>query len=341
MKRWLNLATLAKRQPRVGLTPADVVHHENKWKLLRYRRAPDVKPLSTPIVMVPSLINRHYVLDLMPGKSMVEYLVGRGHDVFVIDWGTPGPEDRFLDFDTITDRYIGRALSVASRKAGTARAHLFGYCLGGTLTAIHAAARPERVATLMALAAPIDFSDDGLLSTWTRTKSFDLEALVSAFGNVPWQLMQASFHMLRPTLNLSKSVHLLDRAWDDQFLDGFLALEKWGNDNVSFPGECYRRYIQELYRDNALVAGSFTLSGRPARLENIRCPTLAVTFEHDNIVPWKSAAALVEHAGAEDKDRLHLAGGHVGAVVSRKASKGLWPTLSKWWSERDALGTSA
>ena len=147
--------------------------------------------------------------------------------------------------------------------------------------------------------------------------------------------------MLRPTLGLSKSVHLVDRAWDDQFLDGFLALEKWGNDNVSFPGECYRRYIQELYRDNALVAGRFTLSGRPARLENIRCPTLAVTFEHDNIVPWQSAAALVDHAGATDKHRLHLPGGHVGAVVSRKASKGLWPTLSKWWQDRDALGESA
>jgi polyhydroxyalkanoate synthase len=261
--------------------------------------------------------------------------------VLVLDWGTPADEDRYLDFDTICDRYIGRALSVATRKAGTSRAHLFGYCLGGTLTAIHAAVRPERVATLMALAAPIDFSDDGLLSTWTRTKSFDLDALVGALGNVPWQLMQASFQMLRPTLGLSKSVHLLDRAWDDQFLDGFLALEKWGNDNVSFPGECYRRYIQELYRDNALVAGRFTLSGSPARLENIRCPTLAVTFEHDNIVPWKSAAALVEHAGAEDKDRLHLPGGHVGAVVSRKASKGLWPALSAWWSERDALGQAA
>jgi polyhydroxyalkanoate synthase len=341
MKRWLNLATIGKRQPRVGLTPSDIVHHENKWKLLRYRRRPEVKALATPIVMVPSLINRHYVLDLMPEKSLVEYLVGRGHDVFMVDWGTPGDEDRYLDFDTICDRYIARALSVATREAGAGRAHLFGYCLGGTLTAIHAAVRPERVATLMALAAPIDFSDDGLLSTWTRTKSFDLDALVGALGNVPWQLMQASFQMLRPTLGLSKSVHLLDRAWDDQFLDGFLALEKWGNDNVSFPGECYRRYIQELYRDNALVAGRFTLSGSPARLENIRCPTLAVTFEHDNIVPWKSAAALVEHAGAEDKDRLHLPGGHVGAVVSRKASKGLWPALSAWWSERDALGQAA
>jgi poly[(R)-3-hydroxyalkanoate] polymerase subunit PhaC len=338
MRRWLNLATLGARRPEVGQTPADAVHRENKWRLLRYRKPPGAPKFATPIVMVPSLINRHYVLDLLPGKSFVEYLAHRGHDVFMIDWGTPGDEDRYLDFDTVCDTYIGHALHVATRDTGTPRAHLFGYCLGGTLTAIHAAARPERVATLMALAAPIAFSDGGLLSTWTRTRAFDVDALVDGFGNVPWQLMQTSFHLLRPTLALSKSVHLLDRAWDDQFLDGFLALEKWGSDNVSFPGECYRRYIKELYRDDALVKGTLTLSGRPARLESIRCPTLAVTFEHDNIVPGPSAAALVDHVGSADKQRLHLPGGHVGAVVSRKASEGLWPTLSKWWAERDALG---
>lgn len=338
MKRWLNLATLGARRPAVGQTPADVVHRENKWRLLRYRRLQGASELKTPIVMVPSLINRHYVLDLLPGKSFVEYLVDRGHDVFMIDWGKPGDEDRYLDFDTVCDAYIARALGVATREAGARRAHLFGYCLGGTLAAIHAAARPERVATLMALAAPIAFSDGGLLSTWTRTRTFDVDALVDALGNVPWQLMQASFHLLRPTLTLSKSVHLVDRAWDDPFLDGFLALEKWGNDNVSFPGECYRRYIKELYRDDALVRGTLTLSGRPARLEAIRCPTLAVTFEHDNIVPAASAAALVDRVGSADKQRLHLPGGHVGAVVSRKASQGLWPALSNWWIERDALG---
>ncbi|MGH7338510.1 MAG: hypothetical protein ACREI7_13090, partial [Myxococcota bacterium] len=100
-------------------------------------------------------------------------------------------------------------------------------------------------------------------------------------------------------------------------------------------GECYRRYIDELYRGNALVRGAFTLCGRPARLDAIDCPVLAVTFEHDHIVPPRSAAALLEHVASPDKDRLTLSGGHVGAVVSRKAAQSLWPTLSQWWSARD------
>lgn len=336
MRRLRNLVSLpARKRPPIGTTPSSVVHRENKWKLLRYHPRAAGGAFRTPVVLVPSLINRHYVLDLQPGKSFVEWMVAQGHDVYVIDWGTPGPEDRYLELDDIADRYLGRAVRVACRTAGAPRAHLLGYCLGGTLTAIHNAARPERIASHVALAAPIEFASAGLLAAWTRSPSFDVGALVEAFGNVPWPLMQASFHMLRPTLNLWKAVHVIDRAWDDEFLDGFLALETWGNDNVSFPGAAYRRYIDELYRGDALVRGTFTLSGRPARLSSITTPTMVVSFKHDSIVPEPSAAALLDHVRATDKTHLSLGGGHVGAVVSRKASGGLWPAISQWWAERD------
>jgi polyhydroxyalkanoate synthase len=335
------LSLFARPRPPVGTTPADVVHRENKWRLLRYRPRPEGVRYATPILLVPSLINRHYVLDLLPNKSFAAFLVGEGHDVFVIDWGTPGDEDRYLTFDDVCDGYIGRALRLAARTSPRDKAHVLGYCLGGTLAAIHAAVRPERVASLTALAAPVRFHDDGLLSRWTRTPTFDVGALVDAMGNVPWPLMQSAFHLLRPTLNASKLVHFLDKAWTDESLDGFLALETWGNDPVSFAGACYRRYVEELYRNDALVKGTFTLSGAPVSLSRITCPTLAVTFEHDNIVPWASAAALIDAVGAADKRRIHLPGGHVGAVVSQKASKTLWPELAAFWAARDGDGAKA
>ena len=318
--------------PAVGLTPADVVHAENKWRLLRYRGAAD---FATPVLLVPSLINRHYVLDLRPGRSFAEFLVEHGHDVYMIDWGTPGDEDRYLEWDDIVDGYLGRAIRVAARHSRQRKVHLLGYCLGGTLAAVHAAARPERVASLMLVAAPVDFHQGGLLARWTTTPSFDLDALAGAFGNVPWPLMQASFHMLRPTLNLSKLVSMIDRAWDDEFLDHFAALERWGNDNVSFPGLAYRRYVQELYRENRLAAGTFTMSGRPARLDAIRQPVLVVSFAHDHIVPDRSATAALDLVASPDRQLLRVAGGHVGAMVSRKARGGLWGQLSAWWAERD------
>jgi polyhydroxyalkanoate synthase len=140
---------------------------------------------------------------------------------------------------------------------------------------------------------------------------------------------------LKPTLTAGKAVSLLDRAWDDEFLEGFLLTEKWGNDNVSFPGACYGRYIEELYRRNALIQGTFTVGGRPATLANITCPLLMVAFAHDHIVPLASADALLPRVGSRDVERLVLDGGHVGAVISRKAAGRLWPALSRFWASRD------
>jgi polyhydroxyalkanoate synthase subunit PhaC len=322
-----------KKPPPVGTTPHDVVFAENKWRLLRYRS--DARTAKTPVLLVPSLINRHYVLDLLPGKSFAEYLVQQGFDVFVIDWGTPTDEDRFVTFEDIVVRYLGRAIRVATRVSGAPKVNVLGYCLGGTLAVIHAALEPERIASLVTLATPIRFRDGGLLSTWTQTKSFDLRALVDGMGNVPWQLMQSAFHLLRPTMSLSKAVQLVDRAWDDEFLDGFLAIETWGNDNVSFPGACYVDYIERLYRNDELIRGELRLDGRQVDLEAITCPLLNVTFQHDAIVPSESASVLTQFCGSTDKETLALAGGHVGAVVSKKAAFGLWPAISAFWKARD------
>ncbi|HTR55383.1 MAG TPA: alpha/beta fold hydrolase [Kofleriaceae bacterium] len=336
-----SLAALWRRAPKgpppLGATPHDVVWAENKWRLLRFRGA-SVK-YATPVLLVPSLINRWYVLDLGTGRSLVEWLVAQGHDVYCIDWGTPGAEDRFLTWDDIAGRYLGRAIRVAARaprQRSSGGVHVLGYCLGGTLVASHVAAQlsPE-VASLVALAAPIDFEHAGIMAAWTRNPAFDPYALVAALGNVPWQLLQASFHLIKPTLTATKAVALLDRAWDDEFLEGFLATEAWGNDNVAFPGACYAQYLDELYRRNRLITGGFAVAGRRAELANIRCPTLAIAFEHDHIVPLASAAPLVDRIASRDKQLLVQGGGHVGAVVSRKAASRLWPAMSTFWAERD------
>lgn len=331
--RLMNLVRHFTRKPDVGKTPSDVVFRENKWSLLRYRAHGQTTGL--PVLLVPSLINRHYVLDLKPGKSFAEYLVAQGHDVFIIDWGTPGPEDRFLEFDDFADRYLARALRQTCKLAQADQAHVLGYCLGGTLTTLRAAKDQAHIATLTNLAAPVSFADDGLLAAFSNIKTLDVDMMGDAFGNIPWPLMQFGFHLLRPTMNLAKAVHVMDRAWDDEFLDGFFALETWGNDNVSFPGRAFARYINELYRRNLLIKGEFALSGEVVHLQNITVPLLNIAFQHDNIVPVESAAVLNELVSSTDKTVHRLAGGHVGAVVSKKAAKGLWPLISHWWRDHD------
>ena len=337
---------VTKPKPPGGSTPADVVHRENKWRLLHYRPAPGGPRFQTPVLLVPSLINRHYVMDLLPGKSMAEDLVKAGHDVYCLDWGTPGDEDRHLTFEDICDRYLGRAIRKVAKTSPRGKTHVLGYCLGGTLATIHASVHPEHIASLLVLAAPVGFEGErGLLETWTRSPSFKVSDITAAFGNVPWQLMQSAFTMLRPTLSLSKAVHVVDKAihsdpvnankWDE-FSEGFRALETWGNDNVSFPGACYVEYIEQLYRNDALMKGTFSLGGKPARLEKIDVPTMCIVFQQDNIVPLENASVLVEKIASTDKELLQLPGGHVGAVVSRSAQKTLWPRMSAFWAKRDA-----
>lgn len=331
------IARAIRRPVPVAQTPYDVIHAENKWRLLRYRGG---RPAThrLPILMVPSLINRHYVLDLSPGKSFVEWLLAQGHDVFIIDWGTPAAEDRYLTFEDIVVRYLGRALARTCRAAGTDTTHVLGYCLGGTLVAMHAALDARRIASFLALAAPVHFcstrTDAAVLEHWAASPAFDATALAQA-GNIPWPLMQFAFHAMQPLMTVSKAVGFVDRCWQDSFVDGFMAVERWSNDNVDFPAEAFRQYIVDLYQRDALYRGEMRLAGRAVRLASITCPLLVVTFEHDGIVPRASAEPLFEQAESADKVHHHAKGGHVGAVVSSGAAKRLWPRLSAFFIEHE------
>lgn len=318
-------------------TPFDVIHRENKLKLLLYRQTSESHPASVraPILIIPSLINRHYILDLMPGKSLVRFLLDQGFDVAMIDWGTPGDEDRHVTFERYVDSYIHHAIRALCRETHAEQAVLLGYCLGGTMAAIHAALRPENVAGLIALTAPINFHNSGLLSTWCRTRTFDVETLIKACGNAPWHLMQASFQWLKPTLSANRVLHLMRRQADREFIDGSTALDLWANDNVSFPGECYRDFIQQLYRDNGLIEGTLSVGGERVDFSRLACPILNIAASDDHIVPRDASAALRALAAASsDFTDLVTPGGHIGAVISRRATHTLWPQIDHWLKER-------
>ena len=174
----LNLARRAGRGlPAVGQTPHDVIYSENKWRLLRFRpvRPPDER-CRTPILLVPSLINRWYVLDLRPGASLVAALVDAGHDVFCLDWGVPEDEDRHRDWNDTLAR-LRRMVRRTMRAAGSDRVGMLGYCMGGTLAAIYTALHPGEIAALVNLAGPIDFSKGGMLRRMVDRAWFDADAI--------------------------------------------------------------------------------------------------------------------------------------------------------------------
>lgn len=323
------LVGLPDETPALAQTPRDELPLEGGARLLHFR---GTATIARPILLIPSLINRWYVLDLRPGASLVEALVGAGFDVWLLDWGVPEAEDRYLDWDSVLAR-LGRAARRVQRETAAASIGLLGYCMGGTLSAIHAAQHAGSIAAFITLCAPIDFAWGGMLRRMVDPAWFDAGALADA-GNVTPGQMQAGFTALRPTLDLAKLLAQADLAASPKQRASFLALEAWASDNIPFPGEAFRRYITEMYQGNQLVAGTHRASGKPVHLGAIRCPTLTITATRDQICPPAAATALLRHVGSTDTAELSVPGGHVGAVVGSKAASTMYPGLVRWLAPR-------
>lgn len=320
-------------QVQLAPTPRSTVMTDGKARLYRFDRPAEARAESgMPLLVVPSLINRWYILDLRAGASFIESLAGAGIDTFCLDWGTPEDEDRYLSWDDVLAR-LRRAVRRVMRITGAQKVGLLGYCMGGTLSSIYTALHPDDVAALVNLAGPIDFSESGPLGVLVDEQWFDPDAVADA-GNVNPMQMQSGFQALRPTINLGKIVTMIDRAGDPDARAAFAALETWQSDNVPFPGEAYRTYIRDLYQRNALVRGEHRALGRRVDLGAIRCPILSIVANRDTICPPPAATALTAATGSSDCEVLSAPGGHVGAVVGRRASSTLYPAATAWLRER-------
>ena len=323
----------------VAPTPRDVLWRDGCAALYRFRRPEGVRPAAAmPVLVVPSMINKWYVVDLRAGASLVEALAAGGLDVYCLDWGTARDEDRYLTWDDVIAR-LGRAVRFVERVACAPQVGLLGYCMGATLAGIYAALEPKHVAALLSLAGPFDFAHAGFLRTMVDPKWFDVHAIADA-GNVAPIQMQSGFVALRPTSQLARWVAYLDRGHEPKARDAFDALEQWAGDNIPFPAAAYATYIEELYQKNLLVRGEHRVAGRRVDLAGIRCPVLTVAADRDTICPLPAARALNDACGSADKELLVVPGGHVGAVVGSKAPKVLYPAMRAWLTARLAVETS-
>ena len=338
-ERTLDLANavLGAADAPVGTTPRTTIWRKNKARLYRYVRATPAER-RTPLLLVLPLINRSYILDLRPGASLVEFLVERGFDVFLLDWGTPGDEDRSLDLDTLLTRYLPRALRAALAASGAEALTLLGYCIGGTLATCYTALYPDAIKNLVLFTTPIDFSDAGRFGTWTAPAVFPVEKLTDIWPVVPGTLPDLGSKMLNPLPStVGAYVRLWDRLGDPSFdVRGWQAMYRWVNEGVPFPSAAYRQWITQFYQGNKLARGTLSVAGQRVRLENIRCPLLNVAAAADQIAPRATTSAIVRRVGRSDTEELVLAGGHVGIVVGRAASTNLWPRVADWLDRHDA-----
>ncbi len=324
-----------------GGSPHAVLHRDNKARLLYFSprgepRAPGSAPPRPVFISMP-LINTWTIFDLLPGRSVVERLVGAGHPVYLVDWGRPGPEDKDTPLARYVDTTLGRMADRALRHvaaqapAGTDavdQLDAIGYCVGGTFLTMHVARHRERFRRLCTLATPIDFHASGRLSAWSNAAHFPLDALVDGLGNYPKEMMRESFKMLRPTGDAAKWQGLWSRIEDPGFRMLWAALEEWNGDGVDFPGEAYREYVRRCYFDNALIAGGWTMDGAPVDLRAGSVPVHVIAASADHIVPPPAAFGLASVWGAPVTTQT-IRGGHVGVCVGSELPDALLAWLGR------------
>jgi polyhydroxyalkanoate synthase subunit PhaC len=320
-----------------GQTPKEVIWTKNKAKLYHYLPATE-QVFPVPLLLVYALINRPYVLDLLPGNSLVEFLVGKGFNVYMLDWGMPGDEDRNLSFENYVLDYLPMSVKKMLRNAHAEEYTLVGYCMGGTMTAMYAALFPDKsLRNLILLTAPIDFTPDdmGLFGVWTSEKYFNPDLLVEAFGNVPAELVDTGNRMLKPVTNyVGTYVTMWERIMQDKSMDTWLAMSKWVNDGVPFSGAAFKQWIREFYQQNKLVKGEIRLRGRAVNLANITCPVLNIAGKKDHICTLPQAEATMRLIGSQDKEFYVVDAGHVGLLTGSDARKNLWPKMRSWLEPR-------
>ncbi|MDB5108110.1 MAG: Polyhydroxyalkanoic acid synthase [Candidatus Binatus sp.] len=318
----------------LGVTPKDTIHKRGTLSLHHYRPLTD-EIYRVPIVLVMSLVSKYYILDLAPGQSFIEFLAKQGYDVYLIDWGVPRPEDSHLKLEDYVLDFMPDCIAKIREDSGEPDISMIGYCMGGMLALMYAALHPKgSLKNLVCLTTPVNFEGMGLMRQWTDPRYFDVDKIVNALGNVPPELISASFDMLRPAAKIASQIRLWDNMWNDEFVKSYRMFDRWAADQIPFPGECFRQTTKELMWDNKLIKNQLVLGGRHVDLTQIKMSFLAVMAEHDHIVPYESAKELIALIGSTDKRDIILKGGHVSLVAGPNAVRRLWPALDGWLSER-------
>ncbi len=338
MRRMSALPFLYEKAQKVrkGVTPKEVVYEEDKLKVYRYLGKGPIRH-KTPLVIVFALVNRPYIVDLKKGRSVVANFVDDGFDTYLIDWGKPNQSDRFLTTDDYVNGYLKNCLDYVCERCGTKQANVLGYCMGGTLSTMFTALHQDVVKNLILLATGIDFSTrEGLINLWADEKYFDVDAFVDSVGNVPAEFLQQAFLMLKPVQNLiEKPLSFWENIENDRFVDDFLHMETWLNDNISVPGEVYREFAKYLFQQNLLVQNKFPVGKHIVDLRKITCPVLNLMATNDDLVPPAQSAPLNGFISSKDQRIIRFKAGHIGLAVGGKAQKELWPEVVNWLSERD------
>jgi polyhydroxyalkanoate synthase len=266
----------------------------------------------------------------------VEYLLDEGYDVFLLDWGEPGEEDGDLGLDSYVCDALPWGIRETLRASGEDEVTLLGWCIGGTLCAIHAALEPDSPArNLVLLTTPIDTSG-GLYAKWIRRDSFDADLVAEVYPAIPGASIDFANKLMKPVTNYWTTYR---RLWDDVLAGkdpraSYQPMAKWVADNPPFPARAFREWTTWMYKENRLVDGRLRLRGERVDLSRIEQNLLVVTAGADHIAPPPGTRPLLDLVSSGDVTHFDRPGGHIGLMAGSKAREEIWPDIADWLDGR-------
>jgi polyhydroxyalkanoate synthase len=290
------------------------------------------------VLLVFALINRPDIFDLRPGHSFVEYLLEEGFDVFLLDWGVPGDEDADMGLDSYVCDELSWGIRETLRSSEQEELSLLGWCIGGTLVAMHAALERESPArNLVLLTTPVD-TTGALYTKWVGRDSFDVDRVTEVMPSVPGAGVDWANKLMKPVTNYWTTYRQLwQRVLEGESRrEAYQSMARWVADNPPFPGRAYREWITWMYKENRLVRGRVRLRGRAVDLRAIEQNLLVITAGADHIAPRPGTLPLLDLVASEDVTHLDRKGGHIGLMAGSKARNEIWPDIAEWLEERSA-----
>jgi len=312
--------------------PRELVWQQDKVKLYHYTR--DTKAKSkVPVLVSYALMNRPSVLDLQKDRSMLARMLDEGLDVYMIDWGYPSKNDRYLTLGDYILGYWDEAIDHMRDTHEVDSIHMVSICQAGTFSMIYASLNPEKVKTLTTIVSPFDFDvEGGMLYTWS--KDIDVDSFADAYCTIPAPLLNTSFSMLHPSLDIRKYFGIMKNLDNKEKLENFLRMEIWKADCPDLSSEMYRKYINDLFKNNLLIQGKFEIDGHTVDLKNITMPYLNIYATEDTIIPNESTLNVMDYIGSKDSETFEIPGGHIGVFVGSRSQKLLAPKIAEFVIKR-------
>lgn len=303
---------------RRNLPPVDSIHTMGSTQVLGFGGD------GPPVLLVPSLVNRGYILDLSEDCSLARWLAGQGVHPYLVEWGMPGDEETQFGLEDYIRRLTMVLEDLAARHGEPVI--LLGYCMGGLLTLSACLQVPQYVSRQILMATPWDFhSDGGTQAGILGSMQPWLDWVVTTYDMLPTDVLQMFFTLLDPLLGLKKFTRFADLDPASDQARAFVALEDWLNDGVPLTGPTARTCLHDWYGDNLTAKGTWTVGGKAVLPENCQVPTLCLIPSGDRIVPPASAQALADKLPHGTTITPHA--GHIGMVTSRRARDGVWQEI--------------